>query len=235
MGELRCVDGSLLGVAAIPCHDQAGRPYEVTLRLVLDRQPFAIVGQRCGHQLAALAAQVQAARDDPGQACLWPDPDDRFPVPADSGGCAESNPAGLVQPARFAARAVDQRLQSRPRGSWRVRRAERGPAGRDPAVWRPAGRNPAQRNTTLHPARWHPERWHPARWHPLRSGRAARTGRLPPGRARVLHPPVQGSGRSARQRGGAVPAQVERALAFGIKNSRRQQPRLLAAQPPGGS
>ena len=84
MGELRCVDGSLLGVAAIPCHDQAGVPYEVTLRLALDRQPFAIVGQRCGHQLAALAAQVQAAREDPGQACLWPDPDDRFPVPAEA-------------------------------------------------------------------------------------------------------------------------------------------------------
>src|ERR1017187_1599400 len=99
MGELRCVDGSLLGVAAIPCHDQAGRPYEVTLRLVLDRQPFAIVGQRCGHQLAALAARVQAAREDPGQACLWPDPDDRVPVPADSGRLAGGNPARAVQPA----------------------------------------------------------------------------------------------------------------------------------------
>ena len=232
MGELRCVDGSLLGVAAIPCHDQAGRPYEVTLRLVLDRQPFAIVGQRCGHQLAALAAQVQAARDDPGQACLWPDPDDRFPVPADSGGCAESNPAGLVQPARFAGSAPLANACSPAHGVAGASAApERGPAGRDPAVWRPAGRNPAQRN----PARWHPERWHPARWHPLRSGRAARTSRLPPGRARVLHHPGQGSGRSARERGGAVPAQVERALAFGIKNSRRQQPRLLATQPPGGS
>src|SRR6266568_9569702 len=86
MGELRCVDGSLLGVAAIPCRDQAGRPYDVTLRLVLDRRPFAIVGQRCGHQLAALAAQVRAAREDPEQACCWPDPDDRFPVPGETGG-----------------------------------------------------------------------------------------------------------------------------------------------------
>src|SRR6266702_1227638 len=86
MGELRCVDGSLLGVAAIPCRDQAGRPYDVTLRLVLDRRPFAIVGQRCGHQLAALAARVRAAREDPEQACCWPDPDDRFPVPGETGG-----------------------------------------------------------------------------------------------------------------------------------------------------
>src|SRR6266567_4309510 len=94
MGELRCVDSSLLGVAAVPCRDRAGRPYDVTLRLVLDRQPFAVVGQRCGHQLAALAAQVQAAREDPAQQSCWPDPDDRFPVPGEAGGAAGS-PAGF--------------------------------------------------------------------------------------------------------------------------------------------
>src|SRR5215472_9384069 len=82
MGELLCVDGSLLGIAAIPCRDRAGRPYEVTLRLARDRRPFGTVGQRCGHQLASLAAQARAARDDPEQAACWPDPDDRFPVPA---------------------------------------------------------------------------------------------------------------------------------------------------------
>src|SRR5215469_979127 len=81
MGQLRCVDGSLLSVAAVPCHDRLGRPYELTLELARDSQPFAIVGQRCGHQLARLAAQVQAAREDPEQAKSWPDPDDRFPVP----------------------------------------------------------------------------------------------------------------------------------------------------------
>src|SRR5262245_28535267 len=84
MGELRCVDGSLLSVAAVPCHDKAGRPYDVTLRLALDRRPFAIVGQRCAHQLATLAAQVHAARQDPELASCWPDPDDRFPLPAAS-------------------------------------------------------------------------------------------------------------------------------------------------------
>src|SRR5215469_15423862 len=81
MGELRCVDGSLLSVAAVPCCDRLGRPYELTLELARDTQPFAIVGQRCGHELATLAAQVQAAREDPEQARSWPDPDDRFPVP----------------------------------------------------------------------------------------------------------------------------------------------------------
>ncbi|HWF79961.1 MAG TPA: hypothetical protein VN695_05200 [Streptosporangiaceae bacterium] len=81
MGELRCVDGSLLGVVAVPCRDRLGRLYDLTLELVRDSQPFAIVGQRCGHQLASLAAQVQAAREDPRQARSWPDPDDRFPVP----------------------------------------------------------------------------------------------------------------------------------------------------------
>ncbi|HEX9032017.1 MAG TPA: hypothetical protein VF834_09240, partial [Streptosporangiaceae bacterium] len=87
MGELRCVDGSLLEVAAVPCHDRAGRPYDVTLRLVRDRQPFAVVGQRCRHQLATLAARVQSAREDPEQVSCWPDPDDRFP----SAGFAQSS------------------------------------------------------------------------------------------------------------------------------------------------
>lgn len=81
MGQLRCVDGSLLGVAAVPCRDRLGQPYDLTLELVRDSQPFAIVGQRCGHQFASLAAEVQAAREDPEQVRSWPDPDDRFPVP----------------------------------------------------------------------------------------------------------------------------------------------------------
>jgi hypothetical protein len=82
MGELRCVDGSVLSVAAVACRDRAGRPYEITLELARDRRPFGSVGQRCGHQLAALAAAVTAAREDPEQAAQWPDPDDRFPEPA---------------------------------------------------------------------------------------------------------------------------------------------------------
>jgi len=86
MGELRCVDGSVLSVQAVACRDSVGRPYEITLSLVRNSQPFAAVGQRCGHQLAQLAERVSLARDDPEQAAVWPDPDDRFPAPGSSAG-----------------------------------------------------------------------------------------------------------------------------------------------------
>src|SRR5580700_2389823 len=82
MGELRCVDGSVLSVTAAACRDRAGRPFEITLNLARDDVPFASVGQRCGHLLALLADRVCGARVDPGQAAEWPDPDDRFPAPA---------------------------------------------------------------------------------------------------------------------------------------------------------
>jgi len=81
MGELRCVDGTVLTVVAVPCHDRAGTPYEITLDLRRGRRPFASVGERCGFRLAQLAASVTAAREDPEQATAWPDPDDRFPEP----------------------------------------------------------------------------------------------------------------------------------------------------------
>jgi hypothetical protein len=81
MGELRCVDGSVLSVTAIACRDRAGQPFEITLNLARDSEHFAAVGQRCGHQLALLADRVSGARLDPGQAAAWPDPDDRFPSP----------------------------------------------------------------------------------------------------------------------------------------------------------
>jgi len=69
-------------VAAVACRDRAGQPYEITLELSRDAEPFAAVGERCGYRLAQLADRVRAARHDPGQAELWPDPDDRFPAPA---------------------------------------------------------------------------------------------------------------------------------------------------------
>lgn len=90
MGELRCVDGSVLSIEPVSCHDRAGRPYEITLSLARDSVPFAAVGQRCGYELAQLAERVSAARGDPAQAAAWPDPDDRFPVP----GISESAGAG---------------------------------------------------------------------------------------------------------------------------------------------
>ncbi|HUB41321.1 MAG TPA: hypothetical protein VMA72_20960 [Streptosporangiaceae bacterium] len=79
MGQLRCVDGSVLSVQAVACRDSAGRPYEITLRLARNSVPFAAVGQRCGYQFSELAERVSAARLDPEQAAAWPDPDDRFP------------------------------------------------------------------------------------------------------------------------------------------------------------
>jgi hypothetical protein len=94
MGELRCVDGSVLSVEPVSCHDRAGRAYEITLSLARNSVPFAAVGQRCGYQLTRLAERVSAARGDPAQAAAWPDPDDRFPVP----GMGASAAAGRAVP-----------------------------------------------------------------------------------------------------------------------------------------
>jgi len=82
MGALRCVDGSVLSVAAVACRDRTGQPYEITLELARDSTPFAAVGERCGYQLSQLADRVRAALHDPEVAALWPDPADRFPGPA---------------------------------------------------------------------------------------------------------------------------------------------------------
>src|SRR5258708_6564769 len=93
MGALRCVDGSVLTVVAVVCHDQTGTPYEITLDLRRGRKPFASVGERCGFRLSQLAASVTAAREDPQQAAAWPDPDDRFPEPGPQ--CGERAGGGL--------------------------------------------------------------------------------------------------------------------------------------------
>jgi hypothetical protein len=100
MGELRCVDGSVLSVEPVSCHDRAGRPYEITLSLSRNSAPFAAVGQRCGYQLAQLAERVSAARHDPAQAAAWPDPDDRFPAPGigDGSGAGVGAGAGRGRP-----------------------------------------------------------------------------------------------------------------------------------------
>ncbi|MEW2357354.1 hypothetical protein [Spirillospora sp. NPDC029432] len=81
MGGLRCLDGSSLAVLPVAALDRGGTPFEVTLELRRDGDSFGAVGERCGHVLAALAAQVAAARaEDSPQAARWPDPDDRFPA-----------------------------------------------------------------------------------------------------------------------------------------------------------
>jgi len=121
MGELRCVDGSVLTVVAVACHDRAGTPYEITLDLRRGRRPFASVGERCGFRLAQLAASVTAAREDPEQATAWPDPDDRFPEPR-----PWAPPGRLPEP--------DARSDGlEPIGVWGVPRARCTVPGRDPA------------------------------------------------------------------------------------------------------
>jgi hypothetical protein len=121
MGELRCVDGSVLTVVAVACHDRAGTPYEITLDLRRGRRPFASVGERCGFRLAQLAASVTAAREDPEQATAWPDPDDRFP-----------EPRPWPSPGRFP--EPDARSEGlEPIGVWGVPRARCAVPGRDPA------------------------------------------------------------------------------------------------------
>ena len=61
MAVLACDDGSVLEVLPVPVVDRDGVPYEVTLRMSRDGQPFGEVGERCGFFLAATAARVQAA------------------------------------------------------------------------------------------------------------------------------------------------------------------------------
>ena len=62
MAEVTCVDGSVLGVFGVPVADRDGVPYEVTLRLTRDGEPFGEVGERCGYFVAGTAARLRAAR-----------------------------------------------------------------------------------------------------------------------------------------------------------------------------
>ena len=62
MADVRCVDGSVLQVQPVPVVDRDGVPYEVTLALLRDGEPFGAVGERCGYFLAATAARLRAAR-----------------------------------------------------------------------------------------------------------------------------------------------------------------------------
>jgi hypothetical protein len=120
MGELLCVDGSVLDIVAVPCRDRSGQEYEMILELARDREPFATVGQPCGHQLAELANLVRAAREDPEQRAWWPDPDDRFPVPAQAGRLGEAEHLGAAGQCALAGFQPDEReyftLRSRDRG-----------------------------------------------------------------------------------------------------------------------
>lgn len=83
MADLRCGDGTVLGVHPVAVVDRGGATYEITLRLTRDGQPYGAVGERCGYFLAATARRLAVARTDGSeQARRWPDPDDRFPAAA---------------------------------------------------------------------------------------------------------------------------------------------------------
>jgi hypothetical protein len=64
VAELRCVDGSVLAVRPVPVVGRDGTPYEVTLALLRDGEPFGEVGERCGYFLASTAARLRAAGGD---------------------------------------------------------------------------------------------------------------------------------------------------------------------------
>lgn len=63
VATLSCDDGSVLAVLPVPVLDRDGRPYEVTLRIERNGEPFGDVGERCGYFLAAAAARLRQARD----------------------------------------------------------------------------------------------------------------------------------------------------------------------------
>src|ERR1700683_320421 len=66
MGELHCVDGSILTVTAVACNDRLGVPYEVTLDLTRGGEPFASVGERCGLRLTPTARPPPGGARGPG-------------------------------------------------------------------------------------------------------------------------------------------------------------------------
>jgi hypothetical protein len=63
MAAVNCVDGALLTVRPDAVLDRDGVPYEVTLCLLVDGEPFGEVGERCGYFLASTAARLRAARE----------------------------------------------------------------------------------------------------------------------------------------------------------------------------
>ncbi len=76
MAMLACVDGTILTVLPVPVLDRDRTPYEVTLRLLRDGEPFGAVGERCGYFLASTAARLRAAREAGGE----------FPISSVEGG-----------------------------------------------------------------------------------------------------------------------------------------------------
>lgn len=64
MVQVRCVDGSVLTVQPVAVLDRDGAPYEATLRLLVDGEPFGEVGQRCAFFLDRAAQALRSAGED---------------------------------------------------------------------------------------------------------------------------------------------------------------------------
>ncbi|MFI0432226.1 MAG: hypothetical protein ACH36H_03685 [Candidatus Nanopelagicales bacterium] len=85
MADVTCVDGQVLSVIPEAVLDRDDVPYEMTLRLSRDGEPFGVVGERCGYFLATVANRLSKAAEqsgpvaDDGLGVVWGDPDDRFP------------------------------------------------------------------------------------------------------------------------------------------------------------
>ena len=88
MADVTCVDGSVLTVLPDAVLDRDDVPYEMTVRLLHNGEPFAVVGERCGFFLATVAVRLSRAISergpiaDDGFGNEWVDPDDRFPPSA---------------------------------------------------------------------------------------------------------------------------------------------------------
>ncbi len=85
VADVTCVDGTTLSVLPDPVLDRDDVPYEMTLRLLRDGQPFGVVGERCGFFLATLATRVEGAINEVGPVAdggvgeASVAPEDRFP------------------------------------------------------------------------------------------------------------------------------------------------------------
>lgn len=102
MADVTCVDGSVLTVLPEAVLDRDDVPYEMTVRLLRNGEPFGVVGERCGFFLATVAVRLARAISasgpvaDDGMGIEWVDPDDRFaPSSMEAGVKAWAADAGL--------------------------------------------------------------------------------------------------------------------------------------------
>ena len=66
MVEVQCVDGSVLSILPVPKSDRGGLAFEVTLRLLLDGEPFGDVRECSRWRLARTADALRQARAQDG-------------------------------------------------------------------------------------------------------------------------------------------------------------------------